>query len=145
MDLQHDARRLIARLGALSHPCDLDLLLFFARHPRTLLASEQLAAFLGYGVSEIAASLDLLQGAGLLTRTPNPKHTARMYVFSAGGPNNEWLPPLLKLGATREGRLELIWALRRRPPIESGESTSRSGPEPTTGFPRPSVVQRRNG
>jgi hypothetical protein len=31
-----------------TRPCDLDLLIFFARHPRILLASEQLAVLLGY-------------------------------------------------------------------------------------------------
>ena len=114
MDIEHDARRLVAEIDVLHHPCDLDLLLFFARHPRTLLASEQLAAFLGYGVKEITASLNLLLEAGLLTRTPNPKHAARMYIFAVDGPGAGWLSALVKLASTREGRLELIWALRRR-------------------------------
>ena len=65
MKPDHDhAQRLLDRIGALQHPCDLDLLIFFARHPRTLLASEQLAVLLGYEFTQLAASLDLLVGAG---------------------------------------------------------------------------------
>lgn len=114
MDQDQDARRLLDRIDVLRHPSDLDLLIFFARHPRSLLASEQLAAFLGYGVKDVAASLDLLLRAALITRTPNPSHSARLYVFSVDGPSSEWLPELLKLASTREGRLAIIWELRRR-------------------------------
>jgi hypothetical protein len=122
MDLDQDARRLLDRAHVLGHPSDLDLLIFFARHPRSLLASEQLAAFLGYGVREIAASLDLLLRAALLTRTPHRLHGARLYVFSADDANREWLSPLLKLTSTREGRLALIWELRRRASQAAGAS-----------------------
>ena len=121
MDLTGNAARLIDRIGVLRQPCDLDLLLFFARHPRSLLASEQVAAFLGYGAKEIAASLDLLLEAGLLTRTPNPRHAARMYVLAVGGSGGGWLPALLQLASTRQGRLELIQALKRRP-AEGGDA-----------------------
>lgn len=69
MELHDGAHQFFSRIGVLGQPCDIDLLLFFARHPRTLLASGQLAALLGYGVNEIAASLDLLLDAGLLTKT----------------------------------------------------------------------------
>lgn len=78
MDPEGDARRLRSRLGVLRQPCDLDLLIFFAKHPRTLLDDEKLAAFLGYGAKEMVASLDLLLEAGFLMRTSNPKHAARM-------------------------------------------------------------------
>lgn len=114
MDLDDDARRLIDRTDVLRHPSDLDLLLFFARHPHSFLASEQLAAFLGYGVKQIAASLDLLRAASLITRTPNPAHAAELYVFSPEGRSDGWLPTLLRLASTREGRLAMIWALKRR-------------------------------
>src|SRR5688572_24662044 len=56
---------LLERIGVLRQPSDLDLLLFFARHPRTLLPSEHLSTIVGYGLKEIAASLDLLVDAGL--------------------------------------------------------------------------------
>ncbi|MGH9330461.1 MAG: hypothetical protein ACRD09_08465 [Vicinamibacterales bacterium] len=62
-------------------------MLFFARHPRTLLISEQLAVWLGYELKQIAGSLDVLMAAGLLTRTQNPTHAARLYVFAIKGPN----------------------------------------------------------
>jgi DNA-binding MarR family transcriptional regulator len=115
MDLETDAGRLLDQLDVLRHPSDLDLLIFFARHPRVLLSSEQLAAFLGYGVKEVAASLELLLDAGFLTRTPNPRHVARMYVLAVTPPGGAWLPALRRLAGTREGRLALIWEIRRRP------------------------------
>ena len=109
------ARRLLDQIDdLLRHPCDLDLLIFFARHPRTLMANEQLAVLLGYEFTQIAGSLDRLQGAGLLTLLENPTYTARMYVFTVRDPSAEWLPDLLQLGSTREGRLALIGALRHR-------------------------------
>ncbi len=122
---QEHARRLIDRIDVLRHPCDLDLLVFFARHRRTLLASEQLAAFLGYGVKEIAESLDRLLEAGLITRTTNPAYVARFYVFSAGGSGGGWLPEVLRAASTREGRLAMVWALRKRTFDGTGGPVSR--------------------
>lgn len=46
MKIEEHARRLLDRIGVLGHPSDLDLLIFFARHPRSLLASEHLATLL---------------------------------------------------------------------------------------------------
>ena len=103
-----DARRVLDQVGVLRHRSDLDLLIFFARHPRTLLTSEQLATFLGYELPQIAASLDLLLEAGYLTRTQNRAHAARLYVFSVGPGSGGWLPALLELASTREGRLSLL-------------------------------------
>ena len=143
MNLQDSASQLISRVGVLWHPCDLDLLLFFARHRRALLTSEQLSALMGYGVKDVAASLELLLDAGLLSRIPNRKHAARLYVFSSGEPEREWLPALLTLASTREGRLEMMRALRRRLSTESGDSASRGGRDPASGRARPSLVQRR--
>lgn len=114
MDLEDDAERLLNQLDVLRQPSDLDLLIFFARHPRALLASEQVATFLGYGVKEIGASLDRLVEAGFVTRTPNSKHAARMYVFAIVPPGGGWLPALRQMASTREGRLALMSALRRR-------------------------------
>jgi hypothetical protein len=102
-----DERRLLAAAGVLRHPCDLDLLLFFARHPRVLLASESLASFLGYDMKVIAQSLDGLLAAGLLTRRQAATHAARLYVFTGGGVAAEWLPELLQIASTREGRRTL--------------------------------------
>ncbi|MFN2447459.1 MAG: hypothetical protein ABR606_17975 [Vicinamibacterales bacterium] len=111
---REDARRVLDRIGGLKHACDLDLLVFFARHPRTLLTSEQLAAWLGYELNQIAESLEMLLGAGLLTRTQNPTHAARMYVFVVGDSSNDWVPPLMTLASTRAGRLAVREELSRR-------------------------------
>lgn len=141
MDEELDAHRLLARIEALKYPCDLDLLLFFVRHPRSLLAAEHLTAFLGYSAKEISESLDVLQGAGVLQRTPtpNPKHPARMYTFTAAGAGGDWLPGLLELAATREGRLSLRLALtvRRSGGPEAGVG---DGTVPATG---PVLVRSR--
>jgi hypothetical protein len=116
-DMKHDeARRLLDGIGVLRHRADLDLLIFFARHPRSLLPSESLAAFLGYDLKDIAESLETLLVAGLLKRTQTPAQAARMYVFAADGPSGGWLPSLLRMASTRQGRLALRKALVRRSP-----------------------------
>ena len=97
-------RRLLDQIRVLRRPCDLDLLLFFIRHPRALLSSDQIAAFLGYDVTRLGESLDALVTAELLTRTQTPTSVARMYVFAVGGPHGSWLPSLVELASTREGR-----------------------------------------
>ena len=102
-----DAHALLTRIPALQRPCDLDLLVFFAKHPRTLLTSERLARLLGYQLKEIAQSLDVLLGAGFLTRTQDLARPARMYVFAPGVANDESLPAIVEFASTREGRLAL--------------------------------------
>jgi hypothetical protein len=114
MDSENDARRLLSQLEVLRRPSDLDLLVFFARHPRSLLSSEQIAAFVGHDVKEVAASLELLLEAGFLTRTQNPRHVARMYHLAVPPPGGGWLPALTGFATTREGRLALIEEIRRR-------------------------------
>lgn len=111
MDRNDDARQVLDRIAVVRRQCDLDLLMFFVRHPSVLLTSEQLAAFVGYDLAEISASLDTLIGGRLLKRTQNPTHAARLYEFvhaTSGG----WLPSFLRLMSTREGRLALKAALR---------------------------------
>ena len=120
LDMKHqDARRLLHQIGVLRHPCDLDVLLFFARHPRSLITSEQLAAWLGYELKQIADSLEVLLTAETLTRTLNPTHAARMYVLNIGGGGSGWLPSLLAYATTREGRLAMIEVLSSREPDRS--------------------------
>ena len=104
-------RRLLDRIGLLRRPCDLDLLLFFVRHPRALLSSDQIAAFLGYEGRLLAESLDVLLTAELLTRIQTPTSATRMHVFTVGGPHDGWLPSLVEAASTREGRLALRAAL----------------------------------
>lgn len=123
MNLGHEAGALLAQLDVLRHPADLDLLIFFARHPRALLSSDHIAAFLGYAVKEVAVSLELLIDAGFVLRTPNPRHAARLFLFAAtpssGGPLSE----LKRLASTRHGRLALISELRRRSANAPGNPT----------------------
>ena len=126
------ARTLLERLPALQRPCDLDLLVFFAQHMRTLMSSEQLARLLGYPITEIARSLDALIAAGLLTRTQNPVRPARMYVFSTGGANGGSLSAVVECASTREGRLALRTALTRSPAGRTGGLASQAEGDPGT-------------
>jgi hypothetical protein len=110
-----ESANLLDRIGVLRNRCDLDLLIFFARHPTALLTSEQLANWLGHELRAIAASLDVLLDARLIRREQNPSHAARMYVFCSDSGGGGWWPSLLRLAKTREGRLALIEAMRSRP------------------------------
>ena len=136
--------RLLDQIDVLRHPCDLDLLLFFARHPRALLTSEQLAIWLGYESQRIADSLEILLAAGFLTRTLNPTHAARMYVFDING-TGEWLPPLLELTSTREGLLSMKEALAARVQNDIGGPVARGlVATPHRRRARPFVVRRKS-
>ena len=136
-----DIDDLLDRFAALRHPCDLDLLLFFARHPRALLTSDQLATRLGYGTKRIADSLERLLECGLLTRMQNPTHAARMYVFDLAGSGSDGLRSLLAYAATREGRLAIRAALTRRMPASTGPSAGTARDIPN---PRPLVVRSQS-
>jgi hypothetical protein len=111
---REEARRVIERAGVLRRAADLDLLLFFGRHPRTLLSSDQIATFLGYEITQIAESLELLLDAGIVKRTQNPTHAARLYVLTPGHESGGWLPGLLQLAGSRQGRLALLTELSDR-------------------------------
>ena len=91
--------------------CDLDLLLFFARHPRSLLTSEHIASFLGYDIKELATSLEVLTAAQVVTRIQNPTRVAQLFVFTPGGRDGGLLSSLLDLASTRDGRVDLLRAL----------------------------------
>jgi hypothetical protein len=107
------ARSLLSRIPALQRPCDLDVLVFFARHPRTLLYGEQLARLLGYDVSDIAQSLSLLMAADLLSGKAHKSRTVQLYVFAGNGANGDCLAACVELASSREGRLALRRALTR--------------------------------
>ena len=120
-------RRLLDRTGVLRHPCDFDLLMFCVRHPRTLMASEQLAAFLGYELKQISDSMDALLASGWLTRTAHPAHAARLYVLAVGGTNGDGLQELVDLASTLEGRRILRREVRRLAPGGRRDSADQSG------------------
>jgi hypothetical protein len=121
------AQRLLDRIAVLLHPCDLDLLIFVARHRRILLPNEQIAGFLGYEVTQIDASLDLLAGAGLVTQMWNRTRGAQMCVLAAADSSREWLPDLLRVASTREGRLAMLQALKRGEPELPATPATRPG------------------
>jgi hypothetical protein len=93
--------------------CDLDLLLFFSRHPHVVLSSEQLAAYVGYDLQQIARSLDLLVSTGLLRRSLSEGTSGRMYVLEIDR-SEGWLESLRRVCATPDGRNALRAVLRRR-------------------------------
>jgi hypothetical protein len=94
-------------------PCDLDVVIFFARHPDALMTSEQLALLVGYDLSQVAKSLDLLVEHKVLQRSQNPTHVARLYRFRA----EHWNPRFhdtLKMASTVEGRRQIRRVLNQR-------------------------------
>jgi hypothetical protein len=146
MSTRDDIKRLLDRIEVLENPCDLDLFLFFARHPQALLTSEQLAAWLGYELAQIAGSLDKLLSAGLLTRMQNRAHAARLYVFApgvAGGGGG--ITALLALASTRTGRLAIREELVRRLFHEKDAPEAHQADQHEASRPRPFVVRRRSG
>jgi len=126
MDTQ-DLGSLLDRIGAIREACDLDLLLFFHRHPRALLTGENLAVSLGYNRERIEDSIERLIEAGLLTRSQNPARAPRLYVLELDGVPGELLSSLARITATHEGRQD---AMRR---LGSPPDRAQSGP---SGLPR---------
>jgi len=108
-----EVRTLLDRVPALQHPSDLDLLVFFAKHPHTLLSTEEIARLLGYPVNETARSVDVLIAAGFVTRTQKQNRTrpVRMYVFEPGDEIGGVLTALMVQASTRDGRMALRFAL----------------------------------
>lgn len=109
-----ETKRLLARAPVIQNACDLDLLVFLRRHPRTLLTSEHLAGFVGYSIKEIAKALDAFIDAGLLERTAQQStHAARMFLLRLDGPQGGGVRALLELASTRQGRQGILEALNR--------------------------------
>jgi len=105
--------RLIEAAG-LRDACDLDVLLFFSRHPRVVLTGEQLATYVGHELQQVSRALDLLLGAGLLRRTLHQGAPGRMYVLEVDHAE-EWLEPLRRVCATSDGRNALkVWLKQRQ-------------------------------
>lgn len=106
---------MLDRIRGIRHVCDLDLLLFFYRHPRALLTGEQLVAHLGQDRERVAKSLEGLIDAGLVTRSQNPSHPARLYVLEMDAVPDGGLASFLNIAATRQGRLEVMRLLSAGP------------------------------
>jgi hypothetical protein len=106
---QHDeAKLLLARTPVIRGACELDLLRFLQRHPRTLLTSEQIAVFVGYDMKQVAKSIDLFIEAGLLGRTKNRLHAARMYSLVLNGQQGDGITALLELVGSKQGRRDIL-------------------------------------
>src|SRR5437660_4755012 len=103
-------QHLLTSIGVLRHPCDLDLLLFFHRHPHALLTSDRLAAYVGYDLNQTVRSLDLLTGAGFLKRSQKPTPAARMYVLQTSGTG--WLASLIDVASPTVGCRRLRAAMK---------------------------------
>src|SRR5262245_243272 len=103
------ARALCHRL---THPCDLDLLMYFSCHPLALLTRKDLSRAVGYDARQIKASVDALVAAKLLqgsSSTGRPR--AELYRFTPGIWTNV-LPGLLQLASSADGRHQLFQALK---------------------------------
>lgn len=103
-----ETKHLLSRAPVIRDACALDLLVFLHRHPRALLTNEQLAAFVGYGMKQVATTVDAFIDAGLLERNKNPKHAARMFLLLLDGPQGGGLTAFLKVASTRQGRQEIL-------------------------------------
>jgi DNA-binding MarR family transcriptional regulator len=108
---QKDIANLLARNPLIAGACELDLLVFLYRHPRALLTNEQLAAYVGYDMKLIARAIDAFVGAGLLERTQNPMHAARMYLLQLEDPRKGGLKMLLELASSLQGRRDILQIL----------------------------------
>ena len=108
-----DRTALVERMRGIRHPCDLDLLLFFQRHRCTLLAAEQIAACLGYGIDQVTKSLDGLTAAGLIDRSRHSSHGAWLYRLELD--NRPELSSLLNIAATCDGRRDVMRLLAPAP------------------------------
>jgi DNA-binding MarR family transcriptional regulator len=119
-----DIHALLAAVPFVRGACELDLLIFFYRHPHSILTNEQLSALVGYDAQEIATSTDKFIEAGLLERAQNPMHAARMYLLLLEGGQKGTLRALLDLACTHQGRrdiLQLLFAGRSDPPEGQAE------------------------
>src|SRR2546426_4848583 len=98
---------LLHRIGCLRHPCDLDLLLFFSRHPRAFLLSERLAEYVGYDLTQVMQSLETLLDPSRATLRAYAGHLASTSSLVL-------LLPALVLGAELRLRESLLNAQRDR-------------------------------
>lgn len=101
-------RSMLAHIRVIRYACDLDLLMFFYRHPCALLSVEQVAAQVGYARERVEESLDALIDSGLLKHSESPSHAARLYALQLGSAPGEQVTPILQIAATHEGRRKVM-------------------------------------
>lgn len=107
-----EALRLVEAAG-IRETYEFDLLLFFLRHPRVVLSSEQLATYVGHEVQHVARALEVMLGARLLEQGGSPAVAGRMYVLALDHVV-ERLEPVRRLCATTDGRHALRTLLKER-------------------------------
>ena len=108
---REEIKRLLDQARVIQNGCDLDLLVFLHRHPRTLLTSEQVAGFVGYSIKQIAEALEAFIEAGLLERTSQQAtHAARMFLLQLDGPQGGGISALVELASSRRGRQSILEA-----------------------------------
>jgi DNA-binding MarR family transcriptional regulator len=108
---QEAIKALLAQTPVVTSACELDLLVFLYRHPRTLLTNERLAILVGYDMTEIARAIEGFIEAGIVERTQDSMHAARMYLLQLEGPQVGGLRALIALASTREGRRGILQVL----------------------------------
>ena len=101
-------RSLLDHIRGIRDACDLDLMLFFYRHPRALLTSDRLATCVGYDREQVAKALDGLIADGLLMQSRSRSNTVNLYVLDLGGVASEALSSLLEFAVTRGGRVSVM-------------------------------------
>jgi hypothetical protein len=97
------------------NPPRLRLLLFFYRRPRALLTGEQIVTYVGHEPEQVPKWLEGLIEVGLLIRSQNRSHAARLYALELQALPGGLLSSFLKIAATREGRLEVMRLFSARP------------------------------
>lgn len=108
---RHQIQELLSSAGSVRSACDLDLLIFLWRHPRSILTTDRLARLTGTTAAQIGSALDLFLERGLLERALHPSHSARLFVLQLQGPSGEATRRLLRLASDADGRREVLRAL----------------------------------
>jgi hypothetical protein len=121
------AQQLLDRIKIIRTVCDLDLLVFFARHPRTILSSDSVASFLGYELKQIADSLEMFLAAGVISRKQSAAHAARFYVLNDAAAKDDSVHAFLEFASHRPGRAALKHILLRGSVKGAGPSRSPGG------------------
>lgn len=103
---------LLERINPIQDQTDLDLLLFFFRHPNAILAIEVLAAAVGHDLGRVEESLEGLIEAGLIERLKHRTLPVDSFVFRPT--EQDSLVALLQIASSRTGRLALLEALQKR-------------------------------
>ena len=91
-----------------------DVLAFLYRHGTTIASAAHMVRLIGYSQSVVASALDNLMRAGLIQGSRGSDGTGLYKFILLDTPaRQECLGALIKMGDRRNGRLQLIRALRK--------------------------------